>query len=171
MHRCHRIQVGWDQTGDPTTYAWETTVHRKRRPRVPRPMQRPGPTGWQLRYHATASFPHSGMLHRHARRLRWERRRPGGPGAGDGAHGGPGSWWRPPSCEDDADCTMDSAPTGPWGAPEPADGDGRCVPTCTTDAIAPKTVSANGATPTTVVTRGGPLDCPAGRCVDRCSAR
>ena len=135
---------GWDQTGDPTTYAWENHEYTEKdgQEYLDQCNGRVQPDG-SYGYHATASFPYilGCYTGTPADSVGSEGDR-GGPGAGDGANGGgpDGAGGGPPSCEDDADCTMDQCPDGSVGCAcaTGADGDGRCVPTCTTDADCPE---------------------------------
>ena len=116
------FQSGWQQTGDPTTYAWDNHAYEASDdPTVlDRCNGRVGPDG-TYRYHATATFPYIlGCHHGEAT---------GGGEAGPGD--GPGT---PTACEVEADCEgecFDGA-IGCTCIESPRDGM-ICVPTCGND--------------------------------------
>jgi hypothetical protein len=128
------FQSGWNQIGDPTTYAWDNHEF------VARPGDatyldecngRIGPEG-DYRYHATATFPYI---------LGCFSGTEGGDGGGDGPGGNGGG---PPLCESDADC-VDACPQAELGCSciETPNGDSRCIANCESDDDCPGNLTCN----------------------------
>ncbi|MFT6399123.1 MAG: hypothetical protein ACJAYU_003887 [Bradymonadia bacterium] len=127
------FQSGWQQTGDPTTYAWDNHAYEASDdPTVlDRCNGRIGPDG-TYRYHATATFPYIlGCQH-------------GEVAGGDGGDGGDDPGGAPTSCTETSECVgeCDGAGTGCVCAPG-RDGD-LCVPSCDADDDCPDAFACTG---------------------------
>ena len=122
-----KLESGWEQTGDPTTYAWDNNQYvAKEDPKyLDQCNGRMGPDG-QYRYHATDTFPYilgcySGSVSGNT----------GGGETGGGTEGGGPGEGGPASCESDSDCDCAGLAKGCVCAAGPQ-GD-ICVPSCSVD--------------------------------------
>jgi hypothetical protein len=118
------MKSSWEQTGDPSTYAWDNHAYVERdEPEYLDPCNgRVQPDG-TYGYHATATFPY--ILGCYAGTVDGG----GGPGDDDDDDG-------PTPCDDPSDC-VDECPLGSLGctcADAPNGAGGVCVPTCVVDA-------------------------------------
>ena len=127
---CNEVAVmnsSWNQTGDPTTYAWDNHefVERNDPTYLDRCNGREQPDG-TYGYHATATFPY--ILGCYVGTAEGT----GGGGPGDDDDDAPGG---PTECEDSAECEGE-CPEGSLGCTcteRPNGQGGICVPTCTMD--------------------------------------
>jgi hypothetical protein len=137
------LESGWEQTGDPTTYAWENHAYvaKDGTQYLDQCNGRTQPDG-TYGYHATATFPYilgcytgtpADSVGGDGDRGGGDDGAPGGDGGGPGGDGGPPGGG-PTECETDADCSIDVCPPDSVGCVcATRDDGGICAPSCTTD--------------------------------------
>jgi hypothetical protein len=132
------FESAWEQTGDPSTYAWENHeyVEKGGEQYLDQCNGRTQPDG-SYGYHATATFPYILGCYVGSAEGAGEDGPPNG-GADEGDDG-------PTECEDESECPIEECPDGSMGCTcaEAPTGVSYCVPTCTSTADCPDVPDLN----------------------------
>lgn len=129
---CERVvefKSGWEQTGDPTTYAWENHEYRASDAVdvLDECNGRMGPDG-SYRYHATENFPYILGCYAGTTGNQGQGAGEAGMANGEGQNG-------PTACEQEADCDLEGACPSELGCECTQVPVGQaCIPICLTDA-------------------------------------